>query len=80
MILINNTFLIGLYNKNGLIYPQLKNYFNYYIASLIQYKYLPNITDVPSIGEKIFNQYFPDGNMNDPLRAVKVSIFDFYVF
>lgn len=63
-----------MYNESGLIYPELKNDFNSYAPSLLQYKYLVNMSDIPLIGEKIFNRFFPDGDINDPFKAVKVSI------
>lgn len=64
-----------MFNKDGeLTYKLLEDDFQHYISSLLIYRYTAKTSDLSSIGDQIFDRYFPDGKVDDPLEAVKVSI------
>jgi len=65
-----------MYDERGLFVDyQLKDDFNEYISSLLIYKYTVKFTDLPIVGNKIFERYYADGKFDDPSRAVKVCTF-----
>lgn len=53
-------------------YTELNTDFNHYVSSLLQYRYTKKFSEL-SIGDTIKNRYFEDGDLNYPLKAVKVS-------
>jgi len=61
-----------MYNATDLVYTELKEDFDHYVSSFLQYRYTTKYSDIPVIGDKIFDRYFPDGTLNNPLDAVKV--------
>lgn len=66
-------FAARLYNATGLTGPELKTDFEYYVSSLLIYKYTTKFSDLDSVGKRIRDRYFPDGNVeNKPLEAVKM--------
>lgn len=70
-----------MYNITGLKYPELKYNFSDYAPIIFLYKYTAKMSDFSIIGEKIFDQYFPDyDDIDDPHKAVKVCIFAFINF
>lgn len=71
-------FAARMYNKDATFVDfQLKNHFNEYISSLLLYKYTTKLSDLSTVGNKIFKRYFPYGNFDNPLDAVKVCILVF---
>jgi len=65
-------FSIGMYNATDLVYTELKEDFDHYVSSFLEYRYTTKYSDISVIGDKVFERYFPDGTLNDPLNAVKV--------
>jgi len=63
-----------MYNATDLVYTEFLEDFNHYTSSFLQYRYTANYSDIPFIGDKIYERYFSNGKLRDPLRAVKVSI------
>jgi len=61
-----------MYNATDLVYTELKEDFDHYVSSFLLYRYTTKYSDIPVIGDKIFDRYFPDGTLNNPLDAVKV--------
>lgn len=72
-MIIIDYFSTGMYNKsNDFVDFQLQKNFNEYASSLLIYKYTTKSSDLPVVGKKIFDRYFPDGSMDNPFDAVKV--------
>ncbi|XP_008180697.1 esterase FE4 [Acyrthosiphon pisum] len=65
-------FASRMYNATDLVYTELKEDFDHYVSSFLEYRYTTKYSDIPIIGDKIFQRYFPDGTLNDPLNAVKM--------
>lgn len=63
-----------MYNATDLVYTEFLEDFNHYMSSFIQYRYTAKYSDIPLIGDKIYERYFSNGRLDDPLSAVKVSI------
>ncbi|VVC41619.1 Hypothetical protein CINCED_3A013561 [Cinara cedri] len=49
---------------------QLKNNFHNLISSILMYKYTSKMSDIPIIGDKILEHYFPSRNIDDPMKLV----------
>ncbi|CAI6344926.1 unnamed protein product [Macrosiphum euphorbiae] len=65
-------FASKMYNATGLVYTELKDDFDHYVSSFLEYRYTTKYSDIPIIGDKIYERYFPDGTLNNPLDAVKM--------
>ncbi|KAL5242170.1 hypothetical protein ACI65C_009580 [Semiaphis heraclei] len=65
-------FASRMYNATGLVYTELKEDFDHYVSSFLEYRYTTKYSDISIIGDRIFERYFPDGTLNDPLNAVKM--------
>jgi len=65
-------FASRMYNATDLVYTELKEDFDHYVSSFLLYRYTTKYSDIPVIGDKIFERYFPDGTLNNPLDAVKM--------
>jgi len=61
-----------MYNATDLVYTELEEDFDHYVSSFLEYRYTTKYSDVSIIGDRIFERYFPDGTLNDPLAGVKV--------
>jgi len=61
-----------MYNATDLVYTELKEDFDHYVSSFLEYRYTTKYSDVSKIGDKVFERYFPDGTLKDPLNGVKV--------
>ncbi|VVC43776.1 Carboxylesterase type B, conserved site,Carboxylesterase, type B,Carboxylesterase type B [Cinara cedri] len=66
-------FVSRMYNATDLVYTELKDNFNYYFSSMIQYKYTTKSSDIQFIGDKIFKRYFPDGTLRNVSNAIKAT-------
>lgn len=64
----------GVCNEFGHTDIRLQNHFDNHISSLLNYKYTTQISDIPIVGKMLRNRYFPDGDLNNTLSAVKVSV------
>lgn len=73
MFFVNHS---GLYNENGLIYPEFKDNFKRLIALMMQYHFTASYKDVDYISDKLKEHYFPEGTSieENPKKAVDVSI------
>lgn len=71
---------IGLYNETDLIYPEFKKNFESLVSEILFYKYTANMSDLPLISKKIFDHYYPNGDIDDPHKTINVSIFRFGLF
>lgn len=67
-----------MYNATDVVFTELKENFNHYISSLMEYRYTTQFSDISLIGRKIFKRYFPDGTLKNPLDAVREGIFSTY--
>ncbi|VVC41621.1 Carboxylesterase type B, conserved site,Carboxylesterase, type B,Carboxylesterase type B [Cinara cedri] len=66
-------FVARLYNGTGhLTESRLKKHFEHYVSSLLIYKYTTQMSDILKVGRKIFEHYFPDGNLDNTTQAVKM--------
>lgn len=65
-------FASRMYNATDLVYTELKEDFDHYVSSFLEYRYTTKYSDISVIGDKVFERYFPDGTLNDPLNAVKM--------
>ncbi|XP_022165688.1 esterase FE4-like [Myzus persicae] len=65
-------FASRMYNATDLVYTELKEDFDHYVSSFLEYRYTTKYSDISITGDKIFERYFPDGTLNDPLSAVKM--------
>uniref|UniRef100_A0A2H8TEY6 Carboxylic ester hydrolase n=2 Tax=Melanaphis sacchari TaxID=742174 RepID=A0A2H8TEY6_9HEMI len=65
-------FAARVHNEKCELDPELKNDFDYYISSLLIYKYTTKMSDLPIISKKIYNRYFTKGNTDGPLNYVKM--------
>ncbi|KAL5242172.1 hypothetical protein ACI65C_009582 [Semiaphis heraclei] len=61
-----------MYNATDLVYTEFLDDFNHYMSSFIQYRYTTKYSDIPLIGDKIYERYFSNGRLDDPLNAVKM--------
>ncbi|KAL4097011.1 hypothetical protein QTP88_021854 [Uroleucon formosanum] len=65
-------FASRMYNATSLVYTELKEDFDHYVSSFLEYRYTTKYSDVSVIGDRVFERYFPDGTLNNPLNAVKM--------
>lgn len=65
--------LTGVCNEFGQTDIRLQNNFDDHISSLLNYKYMTEISDIPNIGRMLRDRYFSDGNLDNTTNLVKVS-------
>lgn len=75
--IVHQYFPTEMYDPNGYFHRGLETVFDYYVTHSIGYGLFPTESVMKSIGAKTRDLYFPGGNMDQPLQAVKVSIRNF---
>lgn len=67
----------GLYNENGLVYPEFKDNFKRIVPLILGYHFTALYKDVQFINDKLKEHYFPNGTSieENPQKTVDVSDF-----
>lgn len=68
---------LGLYDENGLIYPEFKDNFKRIVPLMLQYHFTALYKDVSFISDKLKEHYFPTETLieENPLKTVDVSTY-----